>query len=178
MRPQKGLLHFDEKPAEEVEAAFIEIGDYLLLPVGTSSPVDCLLAAKSPSTSFDEASLTGESRPVPKVTGDIVYAGTINSGPSAAILIVQHGDGDTVIDSITNGVREAMSRKASIERIADAITAVFVPVIVGIACFTFAIWILRGYTGSLPNDWLNGQRQGGWVLFSFQFSVAVLVVGQ
>lgn len=178
LRPKKGLL-YDEKEGkvvEEVESAFIEIGDCLLVPVGASPPVDCALAESSTVTSFDEASLTGESRPVAKRPGDPIYAGTHNSGPSAAIVIVKRRDGETVLDSIVTGVRNAMSKKASIERLADAITAVFVPAIAGVACLTFAIWIIRGYSGNLPSEWLRDQKGGGWVLFSIQFSVAVLVV--
>lgn len=69
-----------------------------------------------------------------------------------------------------------MGKKASIEKIAERITAVFVPAIVAIACFTFVVWILRGYAGDLPGEWLENQKGDGWALFSFQFSVAVLVV--
>lgn len=163
---------------EEVESEFIEVGDQLLVPVGQSPPVDCTLAPTSSSTSFDEASLTGESRPVAKHAGDTIYAGTINAGPSAAIVIVQKRDGETVIDSIAAGVRDAMSKKASIERLADAVTAVFVPFIVGVACLTFIVWILRAYSGHLPDDWLDNQKSGGWILFSLQFTVACLVVGK
>lgn len=178
LRPKKGLLCSDSKSTEEVESEFIEPGDRLLVPVGQAPPVDCVLAPDSSSTSFDEASLTGESRPVAKKNGDPVYAGTINAGPSAAIAIVTKRDGETVIDSIASGVRDAMSKKASIERLADSITAVFVPVIVGIGCLTFVIWIIRAYSGNLPEDWLDTQKEGGWILFSLQFTVACLVVGK
>jgi len=177
LRPKKGLLFFDDKPAEEVESEFLEIGDRLLIPVGQSPPVDCVLAQESSSTSFDEASLTGESRPVAKKAGDVVYAGTFNAGPSAAVALVQKRDGETVIDSIAAGVRDAMSKKASIERLADAVTAVFVPCIVAVGCLTFVVWLLRAYIGNLPEEWLDSQRgSGGWVLFSLQFTVACLVV--
>jgi len=160
---------------EEVEAPFLEIGDCLLIPVGDSPPVDGEISDNSSGTTFDEASLTGESRPVSKKPGDKVFAGTINSGPASAIMRVTHRDGDTVIDSIVKGVRDAMSKKAGIERIADSVTAIFVPVVVGIACFTLVVWILRGFTGDLPQEWLDDQR-GGWILFALQFSIASLVV--
>lgn len=179
LRPRTGLLYYDDdKPTEEAESEFIEVGDQLLIPVGQSPPADCILGSQSSTTSFDEASLTGESRPVTKRVGDFVYAGTVNAGPSAAILTVQKRDGETVIDGIAAGVRDAMSKKASIERFADAVTAVFVPFIVGVGCITFAIWLLRAYTGNLPEDWLDNQKEGGWILFSLQFTVACLVVGK
>lgn len=81
-----------------------------------------------------------------------------------------------MIDGIVSAVRDAMSRKAGIEKLADLITGYFVPVIVGIAGTTFGIWIVLGYSGALPDSWLDGQREGGWALFAVQFAVAVLVV--
>ena len=178
LRPKKGVLYHDGQAAEEVGSEFIEVGDRLLVAVGSSPPVDCRLASESSVTSFDEASLTGESRPVLKQSGDFVYAGTYNAGPAPAVMDVEKRDGETVIDSIAAGVRDAMAKKASIERLADAITAVFVPFIVGVSCLTFAIWILRAYTGNLPASWLDDQQAGGWVLFSLQFTIACLVVGK
>lgn len=178
LRPKKGLLYEDDKPTEEVESAFIEVGDRLLVPVGMSPPVDCRLAEGSPATSFDEASLTGESRPVGKKVGDTVYAGTYNTGPSAAMVIAETYDGETVIDSIASGVRDAMSKKASIERFADAVTAIFVPFIVGASILVFALWMIRAYSGHVPEEWLDDQKAGGWTLFALQFTVATLIVGE
>lgn len=147
-----------------------------MVPVGSAAPLDGVLTEDSSLTAFDEASLTGESRPVGKKAGDTIYGATINAGPGAAVLKITNGDGETVIDSITLGVRNAMGKKASLERLADSITAIFVPVIVGIAVTTLLIWIVRGYSGNLPLEWLMDQERGGWLLFSIQFAVAVLVV--
>ena len=148
------------------------------MPVGMSPPVDCRLAEGSPATSFDEAPLTGESRPVGKKVGDTVYAGTHNTGPSAAMVIAETHDGETVIDSIASGVRDAMSKKASIERFADAVTAIFVPFIVGASILVFALWMIRAYSGHVPEEWLDDQKAGGWTLFALQFTVATLIVGE
>lgn len=178
MRPKKGLLYQDGKATEEVESDFIEIGDRLLVPVGMSPPVDCRLAESSSATSFDEAPLTGESRPVGKKPGDTVYAGTYNTGPSAAIVITETLDGETVIDSIASGVRDAMSKKASIERFADAVTSVFVPFVVAVSCIVFMLWMIRAYSGHAPKEWLDDQKAGSWALFALQFTVATLVVGK
>lgn len=81
-----------------------------------------------------------------------------------------------MVDGIATAVRDAMSRKAGIERLADQITAYFVPAVVGIACFTLVVWLLRGYLGDLPSDWLADRREGSWALFAVEFAVAVLVV--
>lgn len=160
-----------------IEVDFLELGDLLLIPSGSQVPLDSILLSNSPSSTFDESSLTGESLPILKHPGSEIYAGSSNLGPSAVIVKVINGPGSGMIDTITGAVREAMSRKASIERLADLITGYFVPAIVGIASFTFIVWILRGYFGHLPLEWLqDGAERGGWILFAVQFTVAVLVV--
>jgi P-type E1-E2 ATPase len=163
---------------EEVDAAFLEIGDLLLVAAGSSPPLDGILADDSTPALFDDSMLTGEARPVLKQPGDAVYAGTINSGPAAARLRLTSHLGGSMVDGIASAVREAMGKKAGIERIADTVTAYFVPAIVGIACLTLGVWLLRGYTGGLPAEWLSEQQrgQGGWALFGIEFAVAVLVV--
>jgi Cu+-exporting ATPase len=123
----------------------------------------------SPSTNFNESSLTGEARPVLKSPGDGVYAGTTNAGPSA--IRVRVTSRETVLDGIVTVVRDAMGKKAGLERIAEKITGYFVPVIVAMACLTFVIWTIRGYAGDLPEDYLDGEvsRKGGWALFAVSF---------
>lgn len=157
----------------QVEADFIEVGDILLIPLGSAVPLDSVLLATSSTSSFDESSLTGESLPLLKHGGDAVFAGSMNLGPSAVIVRVTKASGETMIDGIVSVVRDAMSRKASIERLADTVTGYFVPAIVGIAAFTLIVWLLRGYSGNLPIEWLDGQG-GSWTLFAVQFAVSVL----
>lgn len=171
-----GLSSSTPTDSNRIEVDFLELGDTLLIPSGSSVPLDCILLPQSSSSNFDESSLTGESVPIYKSPSDTVYAGSTNLGPSACIVQVIAGPGETMIDGIVASVRDAMSRKASIETLADQITGVFVPAIVGIASLTFGIWILRGYFGHLPEDWLPVGQRGGWVLFAVQFAVAVLVV--
>lgn len=161
-----------------VDVDFLEVGDILLIPAGAAVPLDAVLLPTSSSSSFDESSLTGESHPVLKSPTDPVFSGSTNLGPSAVRVRVSTSAGDTLMDGIVSAVRDAMARKASIEKIADQVTGYFVPVVTGIACFTFCIWIMRGYLGNLPTDWLEGEegRKGGWALFAVQFTVACLVV--
>lgn len=159
-----------------VSVDFLEMGDTLLIPPGSSVPLDSILLPHSPSSSFDESSLTGESLPLLKSPASEIYAGSTNLGPAAVIVRVVTGPGETMMDGIVGAVREAMGRKASIERFADRITGYFVPAIVAIAGLTFGIWIVRGYSGTLPEEWLDERGKGGWALFAVQFAVAVLVV--
>lgn len=178
MKPVTGLLYKQndltgEGGTELVEASFIEVGDILLIPSGSAVPLDSTLLPMSSSSSFDESSLTGESMPVLKQSEDFVFAGSTNLGPSAVIVRVEKHSGETMIDGIVDVVRDAMSKKASIEKLADTITGYFVPAIVFIALFTFIIWIVEGYSGALPVEWLPEQG-GSWTLFAVQFAVAVL----
>lgn len=154
---------------------FLEQGDILIIPPGSSVPLDSILLPTSPSSSFDESSLTGESLPLLKAPSSEIFAGSMNLGPAAVIVRVVTGPGETMMDGIVGAVREAMGKKAEIERFADMLTGYFVPVIVGIAGLTLGVWMVRGYSGNLPNEWLD-QGRGGWALFSVQFAVAVLVV--
>ncbi|KAM0748125.1 heavy metal translocatin [Meredithblackwellia eburnea MCA 4105] len=171
---------------------FLEIGDTVLIPAGSSVPLDSILLPSSSPSNFDESSLTGEARPVLKsppasnpnrrttATSKVgeeskIYAGTTNIGPSPIFARVVRHSGSTVLDEIVRAVREAMARKAGVEKIADKITAYFVPAVIGVAVITFGIWIVRGYAGDLPKEWL-GAEDSSWVLFAVQFTVAVLVV--
>ena len=160
-----------------VRVDFLEVGDTIVIPAGSSVPLDATLLPSSSPSNLDESSLTGEARPISKQPGDDVFAGTTNLGPSALLARVRVSSGSTTIDGIVDAVRSAMSHKASLEKLADRITGYFVPAIVGIACFTFGVWIVRGYAGC-DESWLAGeeQKRGGWALFAVQFAVAVLVV--
>ncbi|GAA96235.1 uncharacterized protein L969DRAFT_100732, partial [Mixia osmundae IAM 14324] len=178
LKPLKGYLYDGQTGSVtgETLADELDVGDLLVVPTGESPPLDCRLISSSPPTSFNEASLTGEARPVLKSPGDDIYAGTTNHGPAAAIAVITKAQGGSALDDIVNVVRDAMGRKASIERIADLVTAYFVPAVVAVATLTFAIWALRGYAGDLPTHWLPPHDRGGWALFAVQFGVAVLVV--
>lgn len=154
---------------------FLEVGDTLLIPAGASVPLDSVLLPSSSASSFDESSLTGEARPAVKSSGDNVFAGTTNLGPSAVVVRVEQHAGSTMLDEVVRAVGDAMARKAGIERIADRITGYFVPAIVGVAGITFGVWVVRGYAGGLPREWLDGAGEN-WALFAVQFAVAVLVV--
>ncbi|KAK4699686.1 hypothetical protein P7C70_g6571, partial [Phenoliferia sp. Uapishka_3] len=152
---------------------FLEVGDTLIIPSGSSVPLDSILLPNSPSSTFDESSLTGESAPILKSPTDSVYSGSTNLGPSAVLVRVTSHAGETMLDTIVRAVGDAMAKKAGIERLADVLTGFFVPIIVGIAGITFGVWILRGYMGGLEESWKDG---GSWALFAVQFTVAVLVV--
>lgn len=157
---------------EKVDVDLIDIGDTVRVPTGSSPPCDGTLIDEQ--ASFDESSLTGESRLVAKKHGEDIYSGTINKG-SAVTIRVSGPAGASMLDSIINIVREGQSKRAPMERIADLLTAYFVPVVVLIAILTWLVWLTLGLSGALPLTYLDS-GVGGWPFWSLQFAIAVFVI--
>ncbi len=123
--------------AVEVPVASMQIGDIFVVRPGESIPVDGLVATGE--SGIDESMLTGESLPVGKRSGDKVYAGTLNQ--QGLLRCRAEGVGAaTMLAGIIRMVREAQGTKAPIQRLADQVAGVFVPVVVAISAATFALW--------------------------------------
>lgn len=125
-------------------------------------------------TRFDESSLTGESKLIRKDVGDEVFSGSVNKESPISIKITGVA-GASMLDQIVKAVREGQTQRAPIERIADSLTAYFVPLVTLIAISTWIIWLSLGYSGALPREYL-GHHAGGWLAWSLQFAIAVFVV--
>ena len=121
----------------EVPVAGMQAGDVFVVRSGESIPVDGLVA--SGESGVDESMLTGESLPIHKRAGDKVYAGTLNQ--QGLLRCRAEGVGAaTMLAGIIRLVREAQGTKAPIQRLADQVAGVFVPVVVAISALTFALW--------------------------------------
>lgn len=155
-----------------VETDFLEIGDVVIVPQGSSPPADGQVVTGR--TKFDESSLTGESRPVAKASGDRVYSGTVNVGEPIEISITDLG-GTSMLDQIISVVREGQTKRAPVERVVDRVTGYFVPIITALAIMTFLVWFALGQSGVLSRNYLDSQ-QGGWGFWSLEFAIAVFVV--
>ncbi len=116
-------------------------GDILLVRPGERIPTDGTVV--SGSTTVDESMLTGESMPVDKREGDLVYGATVNGGGSLQVRAEKTGE-DTVLFQIARMMEMARSTKAPVANLADRVAAVFVPVVIGIAALCFVGWLLAG----------------------------------
>jgi len=119
-------------PLEEVV-----VGDQLQVKPGEKIPVDGIII--SGESAIDESMLTGESVPVDKKTGDTVIGATFNRNGSLRIEATKVGK-DTALAQIIRVVEQAQGSKAPIQRLADKISGVFVPIVVGLALITFLVW--------------------------------------
>ncbi len=125
-----------EVPIEEVQ-----IGDIFLLKPGMSVPVDGVVLEGE--SAVDESMLTGESLPVEKVANAQVYSATMNQSGFLKCRATRVGE-DTTLSQIIRTVYEASATKAPIARIADRVSGIFVPVVMGIALVTLIVWLLTG----------------------------------
>lgn len=138
--PKTALVEREGKesliPVEEVRA-----GDIFIVKPGDSVPVDGEILEGE--TAVDESALTGESVPVDKKPGDRVSAATMNTNGYIRARALRVGE-DTTFAQIIRMVSDAAATKAPIARIADKVSAVFVPAVILIAILVFLLWILLG----------------------------------
>lgn len=121
----------------------VKVGDRFVVRPGDSIPVDGIV--KEGESAVNESALTGESVPVEKQPGDKVSAATINTSGYMVCEAARVGE-DTTLAGIIRMVSDAAATKAPIAKIADRVSGVFVPVVIGIAAVTFIVWLLVGQT--------------------------------
>ena len=134
-RAIRGDRHFD------VSIDDLVVGDRIMVRPGERVPVDGVV--ETGASSVDESMLTGESAPVPKQPGDDVYGATVNGRGSLVFKATRVGR-DTMLASIVRLVEEAQGSRAPIQRLADLISAYFVPTVIGVAAVVFLVWLAFG----------------------------------
>ncbi|MET1015028.1 MAG: heavy metal translocating P-type ATPase, partial [Paenisporosarcina sp.] len=136
LQPAIALIERDGSVVE-IPVDLVQKNDVLVIKPGASIPVDGVII--SGSSAVDESMLTGESLPVEKGPQDEVFAATINANGALRMTATKIGK-ETVLSSIIRVVEEAQGSKAPIQRLADRISGIFVPIVVGIALITFISW--------------------------------------
>ena len=122
---------------KEIPIEQVRLGDSVIVRPGEKIPVDGVI--ESGFASVDESMVTGESLPVDKNAGDNVIGATINQYGSFTFRATKVG-AETTLNQIIRLVEEAQASKAPVQRLADEVSAVFVPVVVAIALLAFAAW--------------------------------------
>ncbi|MBR2381038.1 MAG: heavy metal translocating P-type ATPase [Clostridia bacterium] len=138
LAPEKATVVRDGKEIS-VPISEVRVGDIFTVRPGESVAVDGIIIEGE--SALDESALTGESIPVDKKTGDNVYSATINRSGFLKCKATEVGD-ETMLSRIIKMVEDASSSKAPIAKIADKVSGIFVPTVIGIAIITFIIWTL------------------------------------
>jgi Cu+-exporting ATPase len=138
LQPSTARVRRDNQDVD-VEIAEVHSGDLVIVRPGERIPVDGIV--KAGRGAVDESMITGESIPVEKSPGDRVIGATINATGSLEIEATSVG-ASSVLARIVTLMKEAQGSQAPIQRLADRISAVFVPTVVSIAIATFALWML------------------------------------
>ena len=123
----------------EIPLESVAVGDRLVVRPGERIPVDGRIVVGT--AALDEAMVTGEPLPVTRGVGDRVIGGTINTSGAVELVATAVGSG-TVLARIVKMMHEAQTTRAPIQRLADQVSAVFVPVVLAIAAGTFVVWYL------------------------------------
>ena len=125
----------------EVGIAELQIGQHVLVKPGGKVPVDGTVIQ---GTSYvDESTITGEPMPVEKSNGNKVFAGTANQKGTLTVAAEQVGS-ETILSRIVKMVEEAQGSKAPVQKLADKVASIFVPIVMGIALISFAGWVIWG----------------------------------
>ena len=145
------MIAFDDEHKEQifpVENTLLHVGDLVLIKSGEQVPVDCKILWGD--VQVNEAIITGESAPVHKIAKDKLIGGSLISDGTVKAQVTAVGN-DTVLSGIINLVRQAQGEKPPMQLLADKISAIFIPVVLGIAALTLLInWIvLKDFTPSL-----------------------------
>jgi Cu2+-exporting ATPase len=128
---------------EEVVIPFDEIlkGELIILKPGDKVPVDGKV--KKGSSFIDESMISGEPIPVEKSKGSEVFSGTINQKGALRIIATKIGE-ETMLSQIIKLVEQAQSSKPAIQKLADQVAGIFVPIVIGLSLLTFIIWYVFG----------------------------------
>ncbi|MCL2631823.1 MAG: heavy metal translocating P-type ATPase [Coriobacteriia bacterium] len=152
----------------EIPVDKVEPGDILIVRPGARIPVDGIVIAGS--SAVDESILSGESLPVDKTAGDLVYAATLNTTGALRFRAEKVG-ADTALSQIIAAVEHAQGRKAPIARLADQVSGIFVPIVFALAVCSTLAWHL-----AIRFGWFNLPAGSDPIAFVMNIFISVLVI--
>ncbi len=152
LAPSTARIVRDDGTEADIPMDKVQPGDVLRVRPGEKIPVDgIVIQGKS---NVDESMVTGEPVPVPKSTGDALIGATVN-GTGSLLMRAEKVGSETLLSQIIDLVAKAQRSRAPIQKLADVVAGYFVPVVVGIAVFTFVIWGLYGPQPRLAHAVVN-----------------------
>ncbi len=137
----KTALRIKDGIEESVPIEQLLPGDVLAIKPGARIPLDGVVL--NGSSAVDESALTGESIPVDKAAGDALTGATLNTSGYLTMRVERVGE-DTTLAQIIALVQQAAASKAPIAKLADRVSGIFVPIVMGIAAVCFAVWMIAG----------------------------------
>ncbi len=141
LAPETATIVFDDGTEAEIALKDVQVGANLRVKANEKIPTDGVILEGE--TSVDESLVTGESIPVEKISGDKVIGGTIN-GRRAFLMQAEKVGSDTLLAQIVRMVGEAQRSRAPIQRLADIVSAYFVPAVIVVAIIAFIVWMIFG----------------------------------
>ncbi|KAJ1260274.1 hypothetical protein BS78_10G219600 [Paspalum vaginatum] len=174
--PSTALLVLKDKEGKhvgerEIDALLVQPGDVLKVLPGSKVPADGVVVWGT--SHVNESMITGESAPVPKEVSSVVIGGTINLHGILHIQATKVGSG-TVLSQIISLVETAQMSKAPIQKFADYVASIFVPIVISLSIVTFSVWFLCGWLGAYPNSWVA--ENSNCFVFSLMFAISVVVI--
>jgi Cu+-exporting ATPase len=148
LAPPRAMRLHDDGSEEDIPLEAISLGDRLRVKPGGRVPVDGIV--QEGASAVDESMVTGESLPVEKEVGAKLIGGTVN-GTGALVMRAEKIGADTVLARIVAMVSEAQRSRAPIQRLADQVSAIFVPAVIAVAVIAFAAWMLWGPSPALAS---------------------------
>lgn len=141
LAPETATVVFDDGTETEIALKDVQIGANIRVKANEKIPVDGVILEGE--TSIDESLVTGESIPVEKISGDKVIGGSMN-GKRAFLMKAEKVGSDTLLAQIVRMVGEAQRSRAPIQRLADIVSAYFVPAVIVVAIIAFIVWMIFG----------------------------------
>jgi Cu+-exporting ATPase len=139
------MIAFDDQHQEQlfsIENTALRVGDLILIKSGEQVPIDCKILWGE--VHVNEAILTGESAPIHKQKKDLLIGGSLITDGTVKAQVTAVGE-DTILSGIIQLVKQAQGEKPPIQQLADRISAVFIPIVLGIAALTLTLtWIIKG----------------------------------
>jgi Cu+-exporting ATPase len=178
LAPQRARRRTADGSESEVAVSELKPGDLVVLRPGDRVPTDGAVAEGD--SSIDESMLTGESIPVDKRIGSPLYGGTLNLNGRLLMKVTATGE-DTALARIISAVQRAQSSRANIQRLADRVSNIFVPIVIIIAVGAGLFWGLTPETARKAHTWLAqflwpAHPPIGSLAAAFIISASVLIV--